>query len=104
MHAVTMAMNRRILRSLLLAGMLLLVQIGGLAHASTHLVKSQDGHAPAGSCAWCAAYSNVDGPAPDAKAAPLPPAPDLAPSASSTSQPNVLAIRLAFRSQAPPRS
>jgi hypothetical protein len=96
-------MNRRIVRSLLLAVLLLMAQIGASAHRLSHLGDEPDSDAAGTTCAWCSAYAtSLDGAAPDA------PAPRLVPRQPGVSAPVEpaapirLRLALAYRSQAPP--
>ncbi|HZH07920.1 MAG TPA: hypothetical protein VEY69_14710 [Lautropia sp.] len=95
-------MNLSTIRSVLLALLLLLGQLGWSAHSLTHFHTQPDGGVPAAACEWCHAYSNLDGPAP-------PPAAPGSVKPPPPSQPPILTVaesgapqRLAYRSQAPP--
>ena len=96
-------MNRRTIRSLLLAVLLLVAQVGAAAHELSHLGDRPDSDLVRGTCVWCPAFAGLTGAPPHAPAPHPVPAARVEPAAAEPVAPILLRLALAYRSQAPPR-
>lgn len=96
-------MNARGIRTLVLAMLLVLAQIGAISHALSHLADGSDGGPPGGVCEWCVACTHLTDAAPGADAARIAPPQGLTPAPIAETGCTGIPCRLAYRSQAPPR-
>jgi hypothetical protein len=95
-------MNLSSIRTVLLALLLLLAQVGASAHSLTHLQKQPDGGLSGGACEWCLAYSQLDGPPTPAAPVAIGRPPHPAPVSAPVTEPLCVPQRPAYHSQAPP--
>lgn len=95
-------MNLALLRSLLLAALLMLTQLAAVTHAVSHQQGEHPENLSQVTCAWCACYAHLDGPPPPAAPVFIPPHLFARTTLVHTSGPSHLPLRLAYRSHAPP--
>jgi hypothetical protein len=95
-------MNLALLRSLLLAALLMLTQLAAVTHALSHQQGGHPEELPQVTCVWCACYAHLEGPPPPAARVFIAPTLVARTTPVHISGPSQLPLRLAYRSHAPP--